>query len=80
MSLYTSELHAKRVELLDEFVPGGAPVEMIVNPNMPHTEPLQGAGAAARAKGHPLVVVRVSAPRRSRRYAESVSDVPARSV
>jgi hypothetical protein len=39
MSLYTSELHAKRVELLDEFVPAGAPVGMIVNPKMPDTDP-----------------------------------------
>ncbi len=61
MSLYTSELHAKRVELLDEFVPAGAPVGMIVNPKMPDTEPqVQSADAAARAKGHSLVVVRAS--------------------
>lgn len=61
MSLYTSELHAKRVELLDEFVPAGAPVGMIVNPKMPDTEPqVQNADAATRAKGHPLVVVRAS--------------------
>jgi putative ABC transport system substrate-binding protein len=61
MSLYTSELHAKRVELLDEFVPAGAPVGMIVNLKMPDTEPqVQSADAATRAKGHPLVVVRAS--------------------
>ena len=61
MSLYTSELHAKRVELLDEFVPAGAPVGMIVNPKMPDTEPqVQSADAASRAKGHPLVVVKAS--------------------
>jgi putative tryptophan/tyrosine transport system substrate-binding protein len=61
MSVYTSELHAKRVELLDEFVRAGAPVGMIVNPKMLDTEPqVQSADAATRAKGHPLVVVRAS--------------------
>ena len=39
MSLYTSELQAKRVELLDELVHRGAPIGMIVNPKMPDTEP-----------------------------------------
>ena len=59
MSLYTSELHAKRVELLDELVPAGAPIGMIINPKMPDTGPqVQSAEAAARAKGHPLVVVK----------------------
>ena len=61
MSLYTSELHAKRVELLDELVPAAAPIGMIVNPKMPDTEPqVQNAEAAARAKGHSLVVVKAS--------------------
>jgi putative ABC transport system substrate-binding protein len=58
MSLYTSELHAKRVELLDELVPAGTPIGMIINPKMPDTEPqVQSAEAAARAKRHPLMVV-----------------------
>jgi ABC-type uncharacterized transport system substrate-binding protein len=61
MTLYTSELHAKRVELLDELLPADAPIGMIVNPNMPDTEPqMQGAHMATRTKGHPLVVVRAS--------------------
>ena len=61
MSLYTSELQAKRVELLDELVPAAAPIGMIVNPKMPDTEPqVQNAEAAARAKGHSLVVVKAS--------------------
>jgi ABC-type uncharacterized transport system substrate-binding protein len=61
MSLYTSELHAKRVELLDELVPAAAPIGMIINPKMPDTEPqLQSAEAAARAKRHPLVVTKAS--------------------
>jgi putative tryptophan/tyrosine transport system substrate-binding protein len=34
MSLYTSELHAKRVELLDELVPATSPIGMIVNPKI----------------------------------------------
>jgi putative tryptophan/tyrosine transport system substrate-binding protein len=61
MSLYTSELHAKRVELLDELVAASAPIGMIVNPKMPDTDPqVQSAEAAAGAKGHPLVVVKAS--------------------
>jgi putative ABC transport system substrate-binding protein len=61
MSLYTSELHAKRVELLDEMIPPAASIGMIVNPKMPDTGPqAQSAEAAARAKGHPLVVVKAS--------------------
>jgi putative ABC transport system substrate-binding protein len=61
MSLYTSELHAKRVELMDEFVPTAAPIGMIINPKMPDTQPqVQGAEAAAQGKGHPLVVVKAS--------------------
>ena len=61
MSLYTSELHAKRVELLDELIPAGSPVGMIVNPKMPDTDQqVQNAEAAARAKGHPLVVTKAS--------------------
>ena len=61
MSLYTSELQAKRVELLDELVHPGAPIGIIVNPKMPDTEPqVQSAEAAARLKGHRLVVVNAS--------------------
>jgi putative tryptophan/tyrosine transport system substrate-binding protein len=61
MSLYTSELHAKRVELLDELIPMAAPIGMIVNPSMPDTElQVRSAEAAARAKGHPLEVVKAS--------------------
>jgi hypothetical protein len=39
MSLYTSELRARRVEVLDELVPAGVPLGMIVNPNKLDTEP-----------------------------------------
>ena len=61
MSVYTSELHAKRVELLDELTPAGAPLGMIVNPKMPDTIPqVESAEAAARAKGRPLVVTKAS--------------------
>jgi putative ABC transport system substrate-binding protein len=61
MTVYTSELHAKRVELLDEFVPTAAPIGMIINPKMTDTDlQVQNAEAAARAKGHPLVVVTAS--------------------
>jgi putative ABC transport system substrate-binding protein len=61
MSLYTSELHAKRVEVLNEFVPVAAPMGMIINPKMPDTEPqVKAAEAAAGARGHPLIVVRAS--------------------
>src|SRR5215471_5600848 len=61
MSLYTSELHAKRVELLYELLPAGTPIGMIVNPQMPDTGPqVQSAEVAARDKGHVLVVVNAS--------------------
>ena len=55
------ELSPSLWRVLDEFVPAGAPVGMIVNPKMPDTEPqVQSADAAARAKGHSLAVVRAS--------------------
>ena len=61
MSLYTSELHAKRVEVLNELIPAAAPMGMIINPKMPDTEPqVKAAEAAAGARGHPLIVVRAS--------------------
>jgi putative ABC transport system substrate-binding protein len=58
MSLYTSELHSKRVEVLDELVPAAGPLGMIINPKMPDTDPqVKIVEAAAREKGHPLVVL-----------------------
>jgi putative ABC transport system substrate-binding protein len=61
MSLYTSELHAKRAEVLDELVPAAAPIAMIVNPKMPDTEPqIASVEAPTQAKGHPLVVMKAS--------------------
>jgi putative ABC transport system substrate-binding protein len=61
MSLYTSELHAKRVELLDELIPAGSSIGMIINPQMPDSGPqIESAERAARAKGHPLLVVKAS--------------------
>jgi putative ABC transport system substrate-binding protein len=61
MSLYTSELHAKRVEVLDELIPAAAPIGMIINPKMPDTEPqVKEAEAAARTTGHSLIVVSAS--------------------
>jgi len=61
MSLYTSELHAKRVDVLDELIPAATPIGMIINPKMPDTEPqVKSAEAAALARGHPLIVVRAS--------------------
>ena len=39
MSLYTSELHAKRVDVLNELIPAATPIGMIINPKMPDTEP-----------------------------------------
>ena len=61
MSLYTSELHAKRVDVLDELIPAATPIGMIINPKMPDTEPqVKGAEAAAGARGHPLIVVKAS--------------------
>src|SRR5262245_8010363 len=59
MSLYTADLQEKRVDLLHELIANTASIGMIVNPRQTDT-PLQVkiAETAARAKGHPLVVVR----------------------
>ena len=52
MSLYTSELHAKRVEVLNELVPAAAPMGMIINPKMPDTEPqVKGCRGGGPSKG-----------------------------
>jgi putative ABC transport system substrate-binding protein len=61
MSLYTSELHAKRVDLLNEFIRAATPIGMIINPKMPDTDSqVKSAEAAAGATRHPLVVVKAS--------------------
>src|SRR5262245_22028394 len=59
MSLYTADLQEKRVDLLHELIANTASIGLIVNPRQTDT-PLQVkiAETAARAKGHPLVVVR----------------------
>jgi putative ABC transport system substrate-binding protein len=61
MTVFTSELHTKRVDLLDKLIPPGAPIGMIINPKMPDTGvQVQSAEAAAQAKGHSLTVVKAS--------------------
>ena len=61
MTLYTSELHEKRVGLLHELIPNAAPIGMIINPNMKDNVPqIKSAEIASHAKGHPLVVAKAS--------------------
>jgi putative ABC transport system substrate-binding protein len=61
VSLFTSALAAKRLELLRELVPKAAIVAMLVNPANPNAEPDKGeTEAAARAIGLQLVIVQAS--------------------
>ncbi len=58
VSLLTTELMAKRVELLSELVPQAKVIAMLVNPNNPNTERMTGdAQEAARTKGVQLRVL-----------------------
>jgi putative tryptophan/tyrosine transport system substrate-binding protein len=59
MSLFTSELHGKRVDLLSELVPPGTPIGMIINPKMPDTDQqVKEVEANARAKAHSVILVK----------------------
>jgi putative tryptophan/tyrosine transport system substrate-binding protein len=58
----TSELDAKRLELLHELAPAAAAIGMLINPNRPNADGQQrDAQAAARALGRELVILRAGA-------------------
>ena len=59
LSTMTTELAAKRLELLSELVPQARVIALLVNPNNPATEPLiRDTQEAARAKGVQLPILK----------------------
>jgi putative tryptophan/tyrosine transport system substrate-binding protein len=61
MSLLTGALVAKRLELVRQLMPGGAPVAYLMNPRTPESEPyLRDVQAAARAIGQQIIVLNAS--------------------
>jgi putative ABC transport system substrate-binding protein len=60
-TLLTPEMEPKRVGLLHELVPGAALIGALLNPHFPPSaRQLEDIGAAARAIGQPLLVVKAS--------------------
>jgi putative ABC transport system substrate-binding protein len=61
VSIFTSVLAAKRLEILRELVPTATVIAMLVNPTNPNSEhDTQNVEAAARATGLRLIVLRAS--------------------
>jgi putative ABC transport system substrate-binding protein len=64
VNFFTTELAAKRMELLRELVPAAARVAVLVNPGNPNAEPtLRDVGAAASAMGLQVRVFNASTSR-----------------
>ena len=64
VSIFSTEIAPKQLDLLRELVPQAAKVGMIVNPNNPNSETqIRGAQEAARARGLDLRVVNVGGER-----------------
>src|SRR5262249_33917224 len=62
MSLMGGMLGVKRVEILREIVPNADVIAVLVNPNNRNAEPdANEVGAAVRAAGHDLIILRASA-------------------
>ncbi len=63
VSLYTTPLTVKRLELLRELVPGASKIALLVNPAGPMAEfEIRDVGAAAHEAGLELLILRASAP------------------
>jgi putative tryptophan/tyrosine transport system substrate-binding protein len=63
MSVFTSAITAKRLELIREFAPSAALIAVLINPKNPTTGPeLQILHAAARAMGQELLILEAGSP------------------
>jgi putative ABC transport system substrate-binding protein len=61
LNLLTSELTAKRLEIVRQLVPGNATVAVIINPNSPEVAPqLADVQSASRALGQPIAILNAS--------------------
>ena len=61
LNLLTSELTAKRLELVRQLLPGTAKVAVLINPNSPEVAPqLADVQSASRAAGQSILILNVS--------------------
>jgi putative tryptophan/tyrosine transport system substrate-binding protein len=61
LNLLTSELTAKRLEIVRQLLPGTATVAVIINPNSPEVAPqLADVQSASRAVGQPIAILNAS--------------------
>jgi putative ABC transport system substrate-binding protein len=61
LNLLTSELTAKRLEIVRQLLPGTATVAVIINPNSPEVAPqLADVQSASRALGQPIAILNAS--------------------
>ena len=61
LNLLTSELTAKRLELVRQLLPRTAKVAVLINPNSPEVAPqLADVQSASRAAGQPILILNVS--------------------
>jgi ABC-type uncharacterized transport system substrate-binding protein len=61
LNLLTSELTAKRLEIVRQLLPGTATVAVIINPNSPEVAPqLADVQSASRAVGQPILILNAS--------------------
>lgn len=64
VSDFVNQLIAKRLELLQQSVPGATLIGLLVNPNNPNAEPdAEEAAAAAKALGRKLLVLKATGDR-----------------
>jgi putative tryptophan/tyrosine transport system substrate-binding protein len=61
LNLLTSELTAKRLEIVRQLLPGTATLAVIINPNSPEVAPqLADVQSASRAAGQPILILNAS--------------------